>query len=102
MAMIVRAVDKAFNPVDLHRMNPARYPHLLKSTAQGRYDILFAFPGASLKLGANGSLAVPAGVSPSGNDFLATFDSWWRDQRTAVSEQGGTPFSRWLVCLPRL
>ena len=100
MAMIVRAVDKAFNPVDLHRMNPARYPHLLKSTAQGRYDMLFACPGASLKLGANGSLAVPAGVSPSGNDFLATFDRWWRDQRTAVSEQGGTPFTGgWFVYL---
>lgn len=100
MAMIVRAVDKAFNPVDLHRMNPARYPHLLKSTAQGRYDILFAFPGDSLKLGANGSLAVPAGVCPSDNDFLATFDSWWRDQPTAVCEQAGTPFAGgWFVYL---
>jgi len=100
MAMIVRAVDKAFNPLDLHRMNPARYPHLLKSTAQGRYDILFAFPGASLKLGANGSLTVPAGVCPSGNDFLATFDSWWRDHRTAVSEKASTPFTGgWFVYL---
>ena len=100
MAMIVRAVDKAFNPVDLHRMNPARYPHLLKSTAQGRYDILFAFPGASLVLDSNAKLTVPATVDPSANDFLATFDIWWGKHRTAVSEEGGTPFTGgWFVYL---
>jgi anthranilate synthase component 1 len=100
MAMIVRAVDKAFNPVDLHRLNPARYPHLLKSTAQDGYDILFAFPGASLMLEANGRLTTPAGVSPSANDFLATFDSWWGHHRTALPENGGVPFSGgWFVYL---
>jgi anthranilate synthase component 1 len=78
MATIVRAVDKNFNPVDLHRMNPSRYPHL----------------------GSNGKLTVPAAVSPSGNDFLATFDNWWEKHRTAVSEKGGTPFTGgWFVYL---
>ena len=100
MATIVRAVDKTFNPVDLHRMNPARYPHLLKSTAQGRYDILFAFPGASLVLGSHGKLTVPDAVTPSENDFLATFDNWWEKHRTAVSEKGSTPFTGgWFVYL---
>jgi anthranilate synthase component 1 len=100
MATIFQAVEKAFNPVDLHRMNPARYPHLLKSTAQGRYDILFAFPGTSLVLESNGKLTVPAGVSASGNDFLATFDDWWMMCRTAVREDGNIPFTGgWFVYL---
>ena len=100
MATIVRAVDKTFNPVDLHRMNPARYPHLLKSTAQGRYDILFAFPGASLVLDSNAKLTVPATVDPSANDFLATFDNWWEKHRTADAEKGSMPFAGgWFVYL---
>lgn len=100
MATIVRAVDKTFNPVDLHRLNPSRYPHLLKSTAQGRYDILFAFPGASLVLGVNGKLTVPDTVSPSANDFLATLDNWWEQHRKAVSDKGSMPFTGgWFVYL---
>jgi anthranilate synthase component 1 len=81
-------------------MNPARYPHLLKSTAPGRYDILFAFPGASLVLGSDGKLTAPAAVSLSGNDFLATFDNWWEKHRAAVSDKGGMPFAGgWFVYL---
>ena len=100
MAMIVRTVDREFNPVDLHRMNPARYPHLLKSTAQGRYDILFAFPGASLVLDSDGKLTVPDAVNASDNDFLATFDNWWMMCRTAVREDGNLPFTGgWFVYL---
>jgi anthranilate synthase component I len=100
MAKIVRAVDNTFNPVDLHRMKPARYPHLLKSTAQGRYDVLFAFPGASLILAANGSLITPDAVKPSANDFLTTFDNWWRRHGTAIPEKGVAPFSGgWFVYL---
>jgi anthranilate synthase component 1 len=100
MATIVRVVDKVFNPVDLHRMNPARYPHLLKSTAQGRYDILFAFPGTSLVLDSNGKLTIPDAVSASDNDFLATFDNWWTTCRTAIRENANIPFSGgWFVYL---
>ena len=100
MTTIVRAVDTAFNPVDLHRMNPSRYPHLLKSTAQGRYDILFAFPLDSLVLDSQGSLLVPDTVSPSANDFLETFDNWWQLKRTAVADDGELPFTGgWFVYL---
>jgi len=100
MTTIVRAVEKAFNPVDLHRMNPARYPHLLKSSAQGRYDILFAFPGASLVLGANGNLEVPDAVNRSGDDFLRTLDNWWQLQRITARDDGNTPFTGgWFVYL---
>ncbi|HWY23771.1 MAG TPA: hypothetical protein VNX47_02565, partial [Nevskia sp.] len=42
----------------LHRLAPARYPFLLESVAghplAGRYDILFAFPGAVLEVGQGG------------------------------------------------
>ena len=100
MATIVRTVAKTLDPADLHRMNPDRYPHLLKSSAQGRYDILFAFPGASLVLDPEGKLAVPGAVSPSENDFLATFDNWWKKNRTAAPEKVTTPFAGgWFVYL---
>ena len=100
MAAIVKAVDSTFNPVDLYRLNPHRYPHLLKSTAQGRYDILFAFPGASLVLDADGNLIAPATVTPCGNDFLKTFDSWWKQNQFASPNDGTLPFSGgWFVYL---
>jgi anthranilate synthase component 1 len=99
-AAIVRTLDSTINPVDLHRLNPSRYPHLLKSTAQGRYDILFAFPGASLVLDAEGSLTAPDTVAASGNDFLRTFDSWWDTDRLAASADEVLPFSGgWFVYL---
>jgi len=100
MAAIVKAIDHAFNPVDLHRLNPARYPHLLKSTARGRYDILFAFPGDSLVLGTDGSLVAPETVPPCGNDFLKTFDSWWSQNECVSSTDETLPFSGgWFVYL---
>jgi anthranilate synthase component 1 len=100
MAAIVKAVDSTFNPVDLYRLNPHRYPHLLKSTAQGRYDILFAFPGASLVLDADGNLIAPETVTPCGNDFLKTFDSWWKQNQFAPPNDGTLPFSGgWFVYL---
>lgn len=100
MTTIVRAVDTAFNPVELHRMHPCRYPHLLKSSAQGRYDILFAFPGESLLLDSKGSLLAPAAVIPSANDFLETFDNWWQLNRTAAAADVAMPFTGgWFVYL---
>ena len=62
----------------LHRLNPARYPFLLQSTAVstdlGRYDILFAFPGDSLVLDEPGQLSgrhnIEPAVSPDGKQLL--------------------------------
>lgn len=45
------AIRTVFELLALHGFAPQRYPHLLENTAtgnQGRYDILFAFPGESL------------------------------------------------------
>jgi anthranilate synthase component I len=86
----------------LHRLNPARYPHLLESVAHGtpqaRYDILFAFPGDTLDLASNGTLR-HNGV-PMPGDFLATFDASWR--AASVAEQKGLSFpfhGGWFVFL---
>lgn len=61
----------------LHVANPGRYPCLLESVAsgtpQGRYDILFAFPGETLTLDAGWRLSGPG----RGPDFLAALDDWF-------------------------
>ena len=53
----------------LHALNPARYPYLLESVVHGtpaaRYDILFAFPDATLE----------------GGDFLTQLDCRWSAER---------------------
>lgn len=47
-ASVSGPLDSAWDLLTLHRLHPARYPHLLQSAATGgdqaRYDILFAFP----------------------------------------------------------
>ncbi len=66
--------------LDLHALAPGRYPFLLESCStgagSGRYDILFAFPGASLTLGEDWRLTGQAEPAHS-NDFLNAFDRWW-------------------------
>ncbi|MCO6413279.1 MAG: aminodeoxychorismate synthase component I [Thiogranum sp.] len=64
------AFDTAFDLLDLHERSPRRYPHLLESSAigpQGRYDILFAFPGISIELPALETF-----------DFLSALDEAWK------------------------
>jgi anthranilate synthase component 1 len=63
----------------LHEAFPKRYPHLLESAAagqQGRYDILFAFPGDAIELHETADF-----------DFLAVLDKAWRAER--VTDQSG-------------
>ena len=74
-----------FDLLDLHVQDPARYPHLLESSAcgpQGRYDILFAFPGDSITL-----------HDPQAFDFLALLDQRWKEAAAAtVPYTGSLPF----------
>lgn len=80
--------------LDLHRAFPDRYPHLLESAAhnaQEHFDILFAFPGASLTL-QQGSLQRDG--TSSASTFLASLDQWWAEERLPAGEpalpfQGG-------------
>lgn len=61
----------------LHAADPQRYPFLLESVAsgtpQGRYDILFAFPGETLTLDSAWRLSRPG----RGAGFLAALDDWF-------------------------
>jgi anthranilate synthase component 1 len=73
----------SFDLFELHRREPARYPFLLESVAghpqSGRYDILFAYPGAVLRDADGGDFfaalsqaaaALPAPVATSDLPFV--------------------------------
>jgi anthranilate synthase component 1 len=70
--------------LDLHVHAPARYPFLLESVAggtpQGRFDILFAFPGESLCLDGHWKLSGKHAGQP-GQGFLNALDAWWAAER---------------------
>ena len=95
----------------LHHANPQRYPFLLESVAQGgteaRYDILFAFPQASLVLDSTARLSA-TGVETRGDDFLTNLDRCWQNTKThqALTENDSSqqihelPFSGgWFIYL---
>lgn len=93
--------------VALHSRFPERYPHLLASVAHGtpraRYDILFAFPGATLTLEADSVLYRDGQALGPGN-FLDTFDRDWRAQSGTGGEsivpEDALPFTGgWFVFL---
>jgi anthranilate synthase component 1 len=79
-AYVCQTVDSFHDLLDLQRLEPQRYPHLLESvahgTAQARYDILFAFPEYSVSLQADGQLVCEGTINASG-DFLQTLDALW-------------------------
>jgi len=77
--------------LDLHTVNPEHYPFLLQSTAQGRYELLFAYPREALVLHADGHLTGPY-ADQSGGDFLLALDYWWRDLRLPESSAETPPF----------
>jgi anthranilate synthase component 1 len=86
----------------LHAQHPERYCALLESAATGeplgRFDILFAFPGARLTLDATGELRDEAHSQSSLGSFLPALDDWWRRERSNVAAP--LPFhGGWLVYL---
>jgi anthranilate synthase component 1 len=97
---MVQAVRLPFDLIDLHAYNPARYPQLLQSTAHGRFDILFAFPEATLRLDPSGALSGPPEADPGDGDFLAALDRWWSSTPLVESAPEGLPFTGgWFVYL---
>lgn len=85
----------------LHRRNPARYPFLLESVADGnglgRYDLLFAFPQATLRLDAGGTVTGP---EAGGDGFLAAFDRWHRAETVSPAVCNDRPFTGgWFLML---
>jgi len=69
----------------LARRHPERYPFFLESIAAGpdlaRFDILFAFPEATLELHADGSLSGPVAENMTDSGFLTALDHWWEAER---------------------
>ncbi len=81
---------------------PQRYPCLLQSvlhgTAQSRYDILFAFPGGLLALGADGVVRDGAGqAQPPG--FLDALDRAWQLERQPGPDDGLPFHGGWVLLL---
>ncbi|MFQ5642374.1 MAG: aminodeoxychorismate synthase component I [Thiogranum sp.] len=76
--------EASFDLLDLHALDPGRYPHLLESSArgpQGRYDILFAFPAEMLVLRELHAF-----------DFLQALDAHWEAAAQGNSYRGELPF----------
>lgn len=85
-----------------HAANPQRYPALFESAAAGaatgRFDILFACPGARLTLHADQRLTDETGNQAPGT-FLNALDRWWSQERLAPASQE-LPFTGgWLIYL---
>jgi anthranilate synthase component 1 len=85
-------LEASFDLLALHRLNPGRYPHLLQTVSRATdavaYDILFAFPEATLRLDKAGlgftanSYATPdLGKSAT---FLDSFDRWWESEQKDI------------------
>ena len=92
---VVSPLDASFDLLDLHELNPTRYPFFLESVASGtpqsRYDILFAFPEKQLRLNAD-----------NGDDFLSELDQHWSaaKQKTFVADETTLPFrGGWFIYL---
>jgi len=96
---IVREIDRPPDLLQLHARHPRRYPHLLHSAGQDRFDILFACPGQSLSLDAAGLLHGRTDT-PAPGDFLAALDNWWATQRNDGCDDMDLPFrGGWFVYL---
>ena len=74
----------------LHAVDPRRYPFLLESSggAPGlaRFDILCAFPGREISLGADGILRDPLAGGAPGTDFLDALNQACRHGAVAEAE----------------
>ncbi len=79
----------------LHERHPERYPVLLESVGGGpelgRYDLLFALPGALLQQQPDGRIEGPAAAAGH-RRFLSALDACWRAEQTTASAAGEAPF----------
>ena len=97
---LIRPLDVVIDLLALHRVNPRRYPYLLQSVAHGplqngahgadaaRFDILFAFPGETLRLD-----SLDAKAPLDSGDFLQQLDTHWqRESHTAAPNNASIDF----------
>lgn len=94
LAPVPVSLPDAFDLLALHATNPRRYPFLLETTTAvvavddkgdeegddkaDAWDLLFAFPGETLCLGADWTLQGPGSDPASRPDFLEALDRWWQ------------------------
>ncbi len=85
---------KGFDPLGIVASHPERFPFLLQSNApgpQGRFDLLFGFPGECLTLWPDGRLEGPHAKA---GRFLDALDAWYRSDRVEQPERKSSlPFT---------
>ena len=93
--MHVHALTQAFDLLDLHRVDPARYPVLFESSAtgaHGRWDMLLAHDGDTFTLGRDGAVRDQHDARIDGH-FLDVLDARWQAQRIARdADDAALPF----------
>ena len=92
-SLVIKSLDAVPDLLALHANFPERYPFLLQSsasgTAQGRYDILFGFPGETLCLNGDGRLIGPG--ADANSDFVSALDAWTVGVSESVIEHSTPP-----------
>lgn len=89
-----RAIPSGLDLLALHRLDPARYPVLLESSASGahgRRDLLLAHAGEGFALHRDGVVRTLAGEPVEGR-FLDVLDAHWRAARIDRDGDAGPPF----------
>ena len=92
--MLTRALAPGIDLLDLHRLDPARYPVLLESSAagaHGRRDLLLAHAGDGFALHRDGVVRTLAGEAVEGR-FLDVLDAHWRAARVEHDGDAALPF----------
>ncbi|GMR08549.1 MAG: aminodeoxychorismate synthase component I [Gammaproteobacteria bacterium] len=94
-AVILLPQEESPDLLALHHRHPHRYPFLLESVAHGtpqaRFDILFAFPQATMTLTGLDTVKTDYQENP-GHDFLHELDNWWSQQRVDLLQDCPVPF----------
>ena len=89
-----RTLPADLDLLDLHRLDPARYPVLLESSAtgaHGRWDMLLAHEGEAFALHRDGVVRDQDGARVEGR-FLDVLDARWRSQRIERDPDATIPF----------
>jgi anthranilate synthase component 1 len=88
-----RGLCGSLDLLELHRLDPVRYPVLLESTAHGtrhgRWDMLLVASGECLSLERDGRVRHDGRALPA--DFLASLDALW----SATRVQAESPWPFW-------